>query len=115
MLDTSSREHAKSLFDRNQKREAEIADALQQEKARRAAILENMNRLRELRLAQNAKSQSDKVRGGQSAASESEILRAHHPGPNRDWASNVVYGRFYHSRRRINGGKADSAPGLRKS
>ena len=49
MLDVSSREQAKSLFDRNQKREAEIANALEQEKARHAAIVKNMHRLRELR------------------------------------------------------------------
>lgn len=65
MLDVSSREQAKSLFDRNQKREAEIANALEQEKARHAAIVKNMHRLRELRLAQNSKSPSEIVRSGQ--------------------------------------------------
>jgi hypothetical protein len=38
-------------FDPNQGREAEINDALQQEAACRAALLENMRRLRALRLA----------------------------------------------------------------
>jgi hypothetical protein len=41
------------VFERTQRCEAEIADALKQEEARRAAVLENMHRLRALRLARD--------------------------------------------------------------
>jgi hypothetical protein len=40
-----------SVFDRNQRREAEINEALKQEAARHAAVVKNMQRLRALRLA----------------------------------------------------------------
>ena len=54
MLDTSQREIAESQFERNQRREAEIKDALKQERARHAAAVNNMHRLRALRLARDA-------------------------------------------------------------
>ena len=44
------REVAEFVFDKNKRREAEIADAIRQEDARHKAALENMHRLRELRL-----------------------------------------------------------------
>lgn len=50
MPDSKQREVAESVFERNQRREAEINDALKQEVARRAAAIENMHRLRKLRL-----------------------------------------------------------------
>jgi hypothetical protein len=44
------REIAETIFQRNQRREAEINDALKQEYARREAAVKNMYRLRALRL-----------------------------------------------------------------
>jgi hypothetical protein len=54
--DTNQRAVAERVFEHNQRREAEINDALKQEEARRAAAIENMHRLRALRLARNTKS-----------------------------------------------------------
>ena len=39
MTDNNARERAESLFDREKRREAEIADALTQEQARRDAVI----------------------------------------------------------------------------
>jgi hypothetical protein len=50
------REIAETVFERNQRREAEINDALKQEYARREAAIKNMYRLRALRLSQDTKS-----------------------------------------------------------
>jgi hypothetical protein len=44
------REIAETIFQHNQRREAEINDALKQEYARRDAAVKNMYRLRALRL-----------------------------------------------------------------
>jgi hypothetical protein len=52
---SKSQVDAERLFDRNQRREIAISDALNREAVRRAAALENMHRLRELRLARDAK------------------------------------------------------------
>ena len=49
----NQRELAETVFERNQRREAEINDALKQEYARREAAVKNMYRLRALRLAQD--------------------------------------------------------------
>ena len=46
---------AETVFERNQRRESEINDALKQEHARREAAVKNMYRLRALRLARDAK------------------------------------------------------------
>ena len=54
MLDTSQHEIAESQFERNQRREAEIEDALKQERARHEVAVNNMHRLRALRLARDA-------------------------------------------------------------
>ena len=54
MLDTSQHEIAESQFERNQRREAEIEDVLKQERARHEAVVNNMHRLRALRLARDA-------------------------------------------------------------
>jgi hypothetical protein len=51
MHDSKPRAVAESVFNRNQRREAEINDALAQEAARHEAAIENMHRLRALRLA----------------------------------------------------------------
>jgi hypothetical protein len=55
MLTTKQLEVAETVFDRNKRREAEINEALKQEEARREAAVKNMQRLRALRLAQDAK------------------------------------------------------------
>jgi len=54
MSGTEPRAVAESVFSRNQRREAEIDDASRQEAARHEAALENMHRLRALRLARDA-------------------------------------------------------------
>ena len=55
MPDTTQREVVESVFERNQRREAEINNALKQEAARREDVIRNMHRLRALRLARNEK------------------------------------------------------------
>ena len=55
MPDTSQREVVESVFERNQRREAEINNALKQEAARSEAVIRNMHRLRALRLAREEK------------------------------------------------------------
>lgn len=55
MSDTNRREVAETLFERTQRREAELNEALRQEHARREAAVKNMYRLRELRLARDGK------------------------------------------------------------
>jgi phosphopantothenate synthetase len=55
MLDTNRRQVAETLFERTQRRETEINDALKQEHARREAAVKNMHRLRALRMARDAK------------------------------------------------------------
>jgi hypothetical protein len=52
------REIAETIFQRNQRREAEINDALKQEYARREAAIKNMYRLRALRLQQDEKAKT---------------------------------------------------------
>ena len=52
------REIAETIFQRNQRREAEINDALKQEYARREAPVKNMYRLRALRIARDEKARS---------------------------------------------------------
>jgi hypothetical protein len=59
MPDTNQREVAESVFDRYQRREAEINDAPKREETRRAAAIENMHRLRKLRLQRDEKLKSN--------------------------------------------------------
>ena len=59
MLDTNQREIAESQFERNQRREAEVEDALKQERARHEAAVNNMHRLKALRLARDDTRPSD--------------------------------------------------------
>jgi hypothetical protein len=59
MADPKHREVAESVFERNQRREAEINNALKQEAARRAAVVKNMQRLRALRLARDKKAEGE--------------------------------------------------------
>ena len=54
-MSDSQREIAETVFERNQRREMEINDALKQEHARREAAVKNMYRLRSLRLARDTK------------------------------------------------------------
>jgi len=56
MSATKRRGVTESVFNRNQRREAEINEALKQEAARRAAVVKTMHRLRALRLAREEKS-----------------------------------------------------------
>lgn len=56
MPGTNQREVAETVFERNQRRETEINQALQQEEARRATVIANMHRLRQLRLQRDQKS-----------------------------------------------------------
>jgi hypothetical protein len=51
MTDNSARQRAESVFNREQRREQEIAAAIELEAARHQAAMENMKRLRELRLS----------------------------------------------------------------
>jgi hypothetical protein len=54
VMSAKDREAAESTFDKNQRREAEINSALQQEHARHEAVIKNMHRLRSLRLQRDA-------------------------------------------------------------
>ena len=60
MVDPRQRELAETVFERNQRREKEINNALKQEYARREAAVKNMYRLRALRLARDARLIGDK-------------------------------------------------------
>jgi hypothetical protein len=51
MIDNHARQRAESVFNREQRREREIAAALELEAARHQAAIENMKRLRALRLS----------------------------------------------------------------
>jgi len=55
MRDAKPRVAAESVFNRSQRREAEISEAIRQEAARHRAVVKNMHRLRALRLARDAK------------------------------------------------------------
>jgi hypothetical protein len=53
-MSAKDREVVESTFAKNQRREAEINSALQQEHARHEAVIKNMHRLRSLRLQREA-------------------------------------------------------------
>ncbi len=55
----NQREVAETAFERTQRREKEINQALAQEEARRAAVVANMQRLRQLRLQRDKKVKAD--------------------------------------------------------
>jgi hypothetical protein len=57
MTDTDQRAFAETVFERNQRRDAEINEALKQENARREAAVKNMYRLRALRLERDQKAE----------------------------------------------------------
>ena len=58
MTNTDQRAFAETIFERNQRRDAEINEALKQENARREAAVKNMYRLRALRLERDQKVKS---------------------------------------------------------
>jgi len=62
MADAKQIERAESVFQRNERREAEINDALKQEEARHSAVVKNMHRLRALRLSRNEKGNAEQGR-----------------------------------------------------
>ena len=49
MINNDSRAIAETLFEREQRREREISDALKREEERHPAVIKNMHRLRALR------------------------------------------------------------------
>jgi len=55
MTDDNQRALAETVFEREQRREKEISEALKMEAARHAAVVKNTRRLRALRLERNAK------------------------------------------------------------
>ena len=59
MTDTDQRAFAETVFERNQRRDAEINEALKQENARREAAVRNMYRLKALRLERDQKAKSN--------------------------------------------------------
>jgi hypothetical protein len=59
MPESNQRAIAETIFERNQLRETEITQALQQEEARRAAVIKNMHRLRQLRLQRDEKPKTE--------------------------------------------------------
>jgi hypothetical protein len=69
MLDTNQRGIAERQFERNQRREAQVQNALKQERTRHEAAVNNMHRLRALRLARDAKS----ISGAMSAPDSSKL------------------------------------------
>jgi hypothetical protein len=58
MTNTDQLALAETAFERNQRRDAEINEALKQENARREAAVKNMYRLRALRLNRDQKGQN---------------------------------------------------------
>jgi hypothetical protein len=55
MTDDNQRLLAETVFEREQRREKEINEALKIEAARHAAVIQNMHRLKALRLARETK------------------------------------------------------------
>jgi len=59
MTDSDQRAFAETVFERNQRRDAEIDEALKQENARREAAVKNMYRLKALRLERDQKGKGE--------------------------------------------------------
>ena len=59
MTDENQRALAETVFEREQRREKETNEALRIEAARRTAAVQNMQRLRTLRLAREAKANNE--------------------------------------------------------
>lgn len=62
MADAKQIERAESVFQRKERREAEINVALREEETRHAAVVKNMHRLRALRLSRNEKRNAEQDR-----------------------------------------------------
>ena len=83
MANAKQIERAESVFQRYERREAEINDALKQEAARHAAVVKNMGRLRALRLSRNetrkcgARPLIDGWHGGQATGKVEKACGAH--------------------------------------
>jgi hypothetical protein len=58
MANTDQLALAETVFERNQRRDAEINEALKQDNARREAAVKNMYRLRALRLERDQKGET---------------------------------------------------------
>jgi hypothetical protein len=65
MTDDNQRSLAETVFEREQRREKEISDAMKMEAARRSAAIENMHRLKAMRLARDVKSSNKESDVGQ--------------------------------------------------
>jgi hypothetical protein len=74
MTDTDQRAFAETIFERNQRRDVEINEALKQENARREAAVKNMYRLRELRLERDQEPKVSKSAYRTSNASFGRIV-----------------------------------------
>ena len=59
MTETDQRAFAETIFERSQRRDAEINEALKQENARREAAVKNMYRLKALRLERDQKGKGE--------------------------------------------------------
>jgi hypothetical protein len=59
MIDDTQRALAETVFEREQRLDTEINDALTMEATRRAVAVQNMQRLRALRLARETKANND--------------------------------------------------------
>ena len=59
MTDSDQGAFAETVFERNQRRDAEIDEALKQENARREAAVKNMYRLKTLRLERDQKAKGE--------------------------------------------------------
>ena len=82
MSNTKTRARAESLFDRERRREVEIAGALEQERGRHEAVIRNMERLKALRLRRDADGNGQlEVRQSVSAAKRHKS--ASHAGTRR--------------------------------
>jgi hypothetical protein len=58
MMRDKGRQAAESVFDRYQRRESELNEVVKQDRARHDATVNNMQRLRALRIERDAKNQS---------------------------------------------------------
>jgi hypothetical protein len=79
MSDTNQRAVAESVFERNQRRDGEINVALKLEAERHEAVIRNMHRLQEMRLARDAKlktSSSSLIKAGAKMAGVRRVTRA---------------------------------------
>ena len=82
LMPDTQREIAETVFERNQRREAEINDALKQEYARREAAIKNMYRLRALRVRRDEKAKTshpNRWQDGTTRRTQARNFLACHP------------------------------------